>query len=416
MSRIMTSKASIVAILVLAALVTALSTGIALASTWTEVGDAGDLPSSAHVPLGSGALTSIFGDIEATADIDMYRICLPGGGTFSAGVTRDTGQDAQLFLFDDQGLGVYSSDDTVAGFGGAFLPAGDPLTPTAAGVYYLAVNRFNVEPFSAAGAIFSDDVVLNGPTGPGAGSPVSGWTTFDVSSVADYEIVLTGTEYCPEATLSIGDDSVTEGGDLEFTVSLSSAVAEDAVITYSTADGSATTADNDYSGQTNQTLTIPAGQTSGTITIATTPDGKFESDETLDVNLTSVLVNDSSVSTGPIFWTNWTGGTGSTSAAPSAAPFVGSGTITTGTSTVTVTYTNPQGIHFFLTGEAGEIDYWQNRSDFPDDAFLGRIPATSPYTSTVVENIPTGTDLIALRYAGSQTLEFSEVIANPVFA
>ena len=90
------------------------------------------------------------------------------------------------------------------------------------------------------------------------------------------------------ATVSIGDASVTEGGNQQFNVSLDSPVDVDAVITYSTADGSATTPDSDYTGQTLQTLTIPAGQTSGTITIITTADNKVEFDETISVQLTGV--------------------------------------------------------------------------------------------------------------------------------
>ncbi len=38
----------------------------------------------------------------------------------------------------------------------------------------------------------------------------------------------------------------------------------------------------------------------------------------------------------------------------------------------------------------------------------------SPYTSAAVDNVPTGTDIIALQFAGNQTLAFSETIANPV--
>ena len=37
-------------------------------------------------------------------------------------------------------------------------------------------------------------------------------------------------------------------------------------------------------------------------------------------------------------------------------------------------------------------------------------------TSSAVSNIPTGTDIIALQYAGNQTLTFSQTIANPVFS
>jgi len=107
------------------------------------------------------------------------------------------------------------------------------------------------------------------------------------------------------------------------------------------------------------------------------------------------------LSAAPIYWTDWTTGSDPTS------NFVGNGTITTGTSTVDVTYTNPQGIAFFQA--SGGADYWQNQGG-------GRNPATSPYTSALVDNIPTGTDIVALKRAGNQTLSFSEAIANPVFS
>ncbi len=91
----------------------------------------------------------------------------------------------------------------------------------------------------------------------------------------------------------------------------------------------------------------------------------------------------------------------------SANGFTGQGVITTPTSTVNVTYNNPQGISFFQA--SGGADYYQNNRS-------GRNPATSPYTSALVDNIPTGTDIVALNRAGSQTLSFSETIANPVFS
>src|SRR4051794_25560769 len=86
------------------------------------------------------------------------------------------------------------------------------------------------------------------------------------------------------------------------------------------------------------------------------------------------------VQAGTIYWTDW-------QSANFTNGFVGQGTITTPTSTVSVTYTNPQGIGFFQNGSSGEIDYWQNGGG-------GRNPATSPYTSSIVSNIPTGTDMI----------------------
>jgi len=104
----------------------------------------------------------------------------------------------------------------------------------------------------------------------------------------------------------------------------------------------------------------------------------------------------------PIFWTDWEG----TDLDPSVG-FEGQGSITTSTSLVNVTYNNANGISFYQS--VGGIDYYQNGR-------TGRDDTKSPYTSDEVDNSPTGTDIVALNRAGTQTLTFSESIANPVFA
>lgn len=100
----------------------------------------------------------------------------------------------------------------------------------------------------------------------------------------------------------------------------------------------------------------------------------------------------------PFFWTDWTG----TDTDPGAG-FMAEGTITTPTSTVNVTYANPRGVGFYQP--SGGTDW-----------YISRGAGTSPYTSSLVDNRPTGTDMIALQFAGTQTLTFSQAIANPVFA
>jgi hypothetical protein len=101
----------------------------------------------------------------------------------------------------------------------------------------------------------------------------------------------------------------------------------------------------------------------------------------------------------PVYWTDWQG----TDQDPGVG-FIGQGTITTPTSSVTVTYTNPHGVGFYQP--SGGADYYiQTNLSLP-----------SPYVSSLVDNRPTGTDIIALRFAGSQTLSFSQTIANPVFS
>jgi hypothetical protein len=157
-------------------------------------GDAGDLPATAQVTAGIGALTSISGTIGSATDADLYQIFITGGGTFSATTASTPGTtlgDPQLFLFNAAGIGVYANDD----FGGslqATLPAGNPLTPTAPGLYYLAITSFNRDPVSPGGVIFPVGTLV-GPTGPGGGQPVSGYT--GTGGTGTYAIRLTGAEF-----------------------------------------------------------------------------------------------------------------------------------------------------------------------------------------------------------------------------
>ena len=173
---------------------------------FSEQGDAGDLPATAQAPGGSGVLDSISGALTDIADVDMFRVCLTAGGTFSATTagTATTVGDSMLFLFDAAGLGVYANDDS-AGSLQSTLPAGNPNTPTAAGVYYLAISSFLNPPRSDAGEIFTNfvfdpvnDLSVGLPGPPGGSSPVNGW---DGGGGYDgtYSIVLTGAEPCGPA-------------------------------------------------------------------------------------------------------------------------------------------------------------------------------------------------------------------------
>ena len=115
----------------------------------------------------------------------------------------------------------------------------------------------------------------------------------------------------------------------------------------------------------------------------------------------------SSASALMINWTDWQSFT-------TTNGFTATGTITSGTEVVTVTYENTNGISFFQTGTG--IDYWTQQTP---GVGRNRNPATSPYTSTGpngVDNIPTASEMIALNRAGTQTLSFSQAIANPVFS
>ena len=113
------------------------------------------------------------------------------------------------------------------------------------------------------------------------------------------------------------------------------------------------------------------------------------------------LASTASLSAVTINWTDWTADISSSTPEPG---FTAVGNITTSTTNVDVTYQNDQGIGFFQTGTG--FDYFRNS--------LG--PADSPYTSSYVENIPTASEMIALRFAGPQTLSFSQTVENLVFS
>jgi hypothetical protein len=128
-------------------------------------------------------------------DVDMYAIFIMGGGTFSAttGAVPGTLVDSQLFLFNSAGIGVYSNDDISDTVKLSTLPSGHPLTPTASGLYYLAVSSYDEDPVSAGGYIFPTfpytDIL--GPTESGGGDPVTGWS-FTGSFAGSYTLSLTG--------------------------------------------------------------------------------------------------------------------------------------------------------------------------------------------------------------------------------
>jgi hypothetical protein len=172
------------------------ATGVASAVTLNESGDAGSLPATAQAT--TGAVDLITGTISPSDDEDVYKVCLTGDKTFSATTQGSQLSDPMLWLFDATGRGVYGNDDFFSLQSN--LPAGHALTPSAGGVYYLAISSFVNQPFSAGGQIFGPEAVpeflpLIPPNGPGGGSPVTTWTDEGFLS-GTYRITLTGTRAC----------------------------------------------------------------------------------------------------------------------------------------------------------------------------------------------------------------------------
>jgi hypothetical protein len=90
------------------------------------------------------------------------------------------------------------------------------------------------------------------------------------------------------ATITEGDSGTTA---YSFEVKLSNATSDPVTVSYATADGSATTSDNDYTAISATTLTFAPGETSKTITVLGTGDVKFEQDEDFTVALSNPSSN-----------------------------------------------------------------------------------------------------------------------------
>lgn len=94
----------------------------------------------------------------------------------------------------------------------------------------------------------------------------------------------------PLPTISIADAGVVEGNfgskSLSFLVSLSSAATQTTTVQFQTQDGTATTADADYTGIAG-TLTFRSGQRTAVASVAVRGDTTIEADETLQVVLSN---------------------------------------------------------------------------------------------------------------------------------
>ena len=94
-------------------------------------------------------------------------------------------------------------------------------------------------------------------------------------------------------TLSIEDASAEEGEAVEFNVTLSPIASQDVTVQYDTSisDGTDTASSDDFTAATSQILTIPAGDSTATISIATVEDSTEEDDETFTVTLSNPSSN-----------------------------------------------------------------------------------------------------------------------------
>jgi len=121
-----------------------------------------------------------------------------------------------------------------------------------------------------------------------SGGFVVAWESYGQDGQPPYGIGIFGRRV-PRPSVSIGDEMVSEGptdSSASFMVQLSEPPELGPLdLDYATADGTANSG-SDYTA-TSGTLSIPAGQTSGEVTVPVLGDTLYEADETFGVNLTT---------------------------------------------------------------------------------------------------------------------------------
>ncbi len=179
------------------------------ADTYTETGDAGDLPAAAQVVSGTAGtpLTSLSGALTLTnsiSDSDLFEIYVSDPTTFSASntgfVAGSNNFDSQIALFSASGLGIIANDDAASGGSLSNLPA-DSLSGQTAGLYYLLISGSGRYATSGGGLIFpnytdgtTDATTVVGPTGPGGTAAISGYTGSS-NEGGNYRVALAGAQF-----------------------------------------------------------------------------------------------------------------------------------------------------------------------------------------------------------------------------
>jgi hypothetical protein len=229
-------------------------------------------------------------------DGENVDVTLPAGGQHSAGLTLSDDDDMPAVAFTG-----------ATGAEGASLPLTATVTGTAqdpirlnlayAGIGDDAAGRSDYSGASATTAFIAPgasvlalgSVLLNSDT---IDEPVESFTVAATASGftrAEGTFLITDDPADLPPTVSVADGSVVESeGSADLAVTLdfegtTTSSQQAFTLPWSTVDGTAVSG-QDFTAQ-NTTLTIPAGEVSGTIRVAITDDGLFEPDEDFTVQL-----------------------------------------------------------------------------------------------------------------------------------
>jgi uncharacterized repeat protein (TIGR01451 family) len=224
-----------------------------------------------------------------------FNNCTPGPTptlTIDDVIAAEGNEGSRIFTFTVSLSTVTPSTDVT------FDIATQDMTATAANNDYVA-RKLTKQFIPAGQQTYRFDVVVNGDL---AAEPDEAFAV-DVSNVTGAVIIgdraandsrgIGTIENDDSPTLSINDVSLAEGDSgtkvFNFTVSLSAPAPKSVFFDIGTADGSATTANNDYVGQFLGGRQIPAGQQTFTFSVLVNGDVTNEPGETFLVNVVNVV-------------------------------------------------------------------------------------------------------------------------------
>jgi len=219
--------------------------------------------------LNSRSIVSITNDVDTIPIISIADQSQSEGSsgtsnmTFTINSSAVSGSDI-IVNYTISDITAQAGSDYIAGNGIVTIPAGQTSAS-----FIVAIN---------GDAIFESDESFNISLGGGSGYSSS-------SSILSATGIIINDDTAP--IITIADTSISEGSvgtvTMTFTVTSSTVAGSDIIFNYLASDGTALIG-SDYQ-PTNGTLTIPAGQSSGTISILINGDFMHESDETINLTL-----------------------------------------------------------------------------------------------------------------------------------
>ena len=326
-------------------------------------------------------------DDDPTPAITIGNQSVTEGGTatFTATLSNPSSEDVTVEYVSSSGTATDGTDFTTITTTTLTIPAGQTSA-----TFDVVTTEDSTDEANETGTITLQNA---------SNASITGDTT-----TADF--VITDDDATPSIT--IADQSVDEAGTATFTATLSGPSSSDVTVVYTSSSGTATDG-TDYTGATN-TLTIPAGGTSGTFTVVTTADTDNEVDETASVTLSSAtnaaisddtavltITDDDEVGISIGHATATEGGTGTFTVTLDKAPAEDVTIIYTsgsGTATDNTDYTGTTGTITILAGQTtGTIEV----PTTGDDTYEGNETATltlSSATNATISGSTTTADLV----------------------